>query len=117
MAGAHYLVLIHAHPDKQEVLRQYERQADPIMRRHGGGFERVLRPIKGADDPDTPDEVHLLAFASAEGFAAFRADPDLLPLRALREEAVRRAVVIAAADVPLARYLAAGEAPPPAGRG
>lgn len=100
-----YLVLIWLHPGQSTALRDYERRAAAVMRRHGGAIERVLQPL-GAGDDDAPDEVHLLAFDSAAGFAAFRADPALAELLALRDAAVSAARIYPLRDAPLAQYLA-----------
>ena len=106
----HYLILIFVHPGKLDVLRQYERHAARLMERHGGKFERVFRPqtqtISGVENGEVPDEIHLLSFATPDGFQAFRADPDLNPFNALRDEAVRRAIVLPVTDYPLTTYFA-----------
>jgi hypothetical protein len=104
-----YLVSIGVHPGQEATLREYERHAVRVMRRHGGDFERVLRPAGPAGGG--PDEVHLLAFATPDGFARFRADPELERYRPLRDAAVRQVSVVALTDVPLAEYLGDGASP------
>ena len=100
-AATTYLVLIYLRPGQHEALRAYEREARPITARHSGRFELVLRPEAAAEGPD---EVHLLHFDRPDGFEAFRADPDLQRLAALRDAAVERAVVIAAEEIPVDAY-------------
>ena len=89
-------------------LRRYEQQAAPVMERHGGRFVQVLRPLR-AEAGDGPDEVHLLAFESEQGFAAFRADPELQAARQLRDAAVKRASVLPLHAIALEEYLAPPE--------
>lgn len=104
-----YLALVYLHPGRREALRRYESLARPIFRRHGGAFERILRPLpEGADrdagDADAPDEIHLLRFETPDGLAAVRGDPEMAALVPLRQQAVRRALLLAVEDVPLERY-------------
>ena len=53
-----------------ESFRAYEDAVLPLLARHGGELQRRLRTADGAT------EIHVVRFASAEGFAAFRSDPD-----------------------------------------
>jgi hypothetical protein len=101
-----YLVSISVHPGRLATLREYERHAVPIMRRHGGDLQRVLRPV--GPRTDGPDEVHLLTFDSPGGLARFRADPELERYRPLREAAVRAVAMLDLVDVPLGDYLGVG---------
>ncbi len=106
-----YLALVYLKPGQQERLRQYERHALPVFQRHGGAFERIWRPVAeaaSAADPDTPDEIHLLRFESAAGLEAVRADPDMRALRPLRDEIVRKALLLRIEDVSPDRYFAGG---------
>lgn len=41
---ARYLALIYLNPGQRDRLRQYESQALPVIRRHGGAFERIWSP-------------------------------------------------------------------------
>jgi hypothetical protein len=101
-----YLVLIWLNPDQAAQLRAYERMAAPIMRAHGGELERVFQAA-APDRPDgAPDEVHLLRFASPEGFARFRADPALQSAVPLREAAVRAVQLIPLREQDVGEYLA-----------
>lgn len=99
----YYLILIFLNPGKHEVLRQYEKEAVHLMARHGGRFEHVFQP-QSAPESEIPDEVHLLNFDTDDGFQAFRADPDLNQFKGLREEAVRKAIVLPMTDYPLSDY-------------
>jgi hypothetical protein len=106
-----YLALVYLHPGQREALRHYESLVRPIFHRHGGGFDRILRPLAdGADhdagDVDTPDEIHLLRFETPDGLAAVRGDPEMVALVPLRGRAVRKALLLPVEDVPLDRYFA-----------
>lgn len=99
----YYLVSIFIHPGMGGVLKQYERHAVQVMRRHGGQFLHVLQPVEPATN-ELPDEIHLLAFTSATGFAAFQHDPELQQYGHLREAAVHHVDVTVFRAVPLAEY-------------
>ena len=109
-SGALYLALVYLNPGQREALRRYENQALPVFRRHGGRVERILSPVPGPAgdpperDPEIPDEVHLLRFDTPDGLDAVRRDPEMVALLPLRNEVVRRAVLVAVEDVPLDRY-------------
>lgn len=105
MSGrVYYLVLISVRSGQGEMLREYERHARPIMRRHGGDFERVLKPLAGGARDNGPHEVHLLRFDSGSGFDAFRNDPDLQPYLTLRDAAVEKAELLTLTDIALPEY-------------
>jgi uncharacterized protein (DUF1330 family) len=67
-------------------FRRYEHAAAAIMARHGGAIERAL--VLDDGHPDEVGELHIVRFADAAGWAAYRADPELAALVALREAAV-----------------------------
>ena len=50
-------------------FQRYEDAVLPLLAEHGGRLERRLRGAVGEV------EVHVVSFASADGFAAYRADP------------------------------------------
>ena len=104
--AARYLALIYLLPGQRDALRRYEALARPVFHRHGGGFERILRPAGAAADPEAPDEIHLLRFDREDGLEAARRDPEMQALAGLRGTIVRKAVLLRVADVPLARYFA-----------
>ena len=103
--GARYLVLIYLHPGQRDALRRYERLARPVFHRHGGEFERILRPTPTAGaDLEAPDEIHLLRFDSPDGLDAVRRDPEMVALVPLREATVPQARLLRVEDVPLEGY-------------
>ncbi len=107
-----YLALIYLKPDQRDRLRHYEHQVLPVFRRHGGAFERIWSPAPpdggAAPAPETPDEIHLLRFETEAGLEAVRRDPEIQALVPLREEIVRKALLLRIEDVPLRAYFASG---------
>jgi len=93
------LVQLFIHPGRATELRRFETEAARIMRRHGGRIDRVIRPTDPARGDALPHEIHLVSFASAAGFEAYRADPELLALAPLRESAIARTEVTVGTDV------------------
>lgn len=57
-------------PEGVGDFQAYEDAVLPLLARHGGRLERRLRNAEGTA------EVHIVSFATAEGFEAFRADPE-----------------------------------------
>src|SRR4051794_25292084 len=70
-----------------EAFRAFEARAAPIMAKHGGAIERAIF-VPPAAEGDPAREVHIVAFPSAEAFAAYRADAELVALAPLRAESV-----------------------------
>ena len=103
-----YLALIYLKPGQRDRLRQYENRVLPVFRRHGGAFERIWSPAppdsEGAPDPEAPDEIHLLRFESEAGLEAVRRDPEMQALVPLRQQVVRKALLLRIEDVPLGTY-------------
>jgi hypothetical protein len=56
--------------------RRYEDEVLAFLPRHGGSLEKRMRAT------DAPTEVHVIRFASRDGYESFMADPER---RALRE--------------------------------
>jgi uncharacterized protein (DUF1330 family) len=104
----HLLVSIFLKPGKGDILRAYEQQARRVMNKHGGDFERIMRPLPNRPALESPDEVHLLRFPSESAFAAFRHDPELAQHLPLREAAVERFVVLFLEDIALSEYFGHG---------
>jgi hypothetical protein len=69
-----------------DAFRRFETAAAAIMATHGGAIERVIVEDTGAGD--TLREAHVVTFPSAEAWAAYRTDPALVALAALRAEAI-----------------------------
>ena len=64
-------------PGAEAAFQQYESLVLPLLARHGGRLERRLR----TDDALT--EVHVVAFASQDGYASYLADQERQAHRAL----------------------------------
>jgi hypothetical protein len=92
------VVQLFVRPGRAAEFHRFETEAARIMRRHGGRIDRVIRPTGPAPADALPHEVHLVSFASAAGFEAYRADPELKALGALRESAISRTEVLVGAD-------------------
>jgi hypothetical protein len=92
------LVQLFVRPGRATEFRRFETEAARIMRRHGGRIDRVIRPTGPALPDALPYEIHLVSFASAAGFEAYRADPELRALTALRESAIVRTDVTVGTD-------------------
>jgi hypothetical protein len=68
------LVLVARIPaDGVERFRRYEDAVLPLLAEHGARLERRLRGPSAGGEAEV--EVHIVSFASADGFAAYRADP------------------------------------------
>jgi GNAT superfamily N-acetyltransferase len=63
------VVVIDIPPEHVEAAQRYESEVLPLLADHGGRLERRLRT------GDSAAEVHLLSFASREGYDAYLADP------------------------------------------
>ncbi len=103
-----YLALIYLKSGQRDRLRHYENQVLPVFRRHGGAFERIWSPAPADDsatpDPEAPDEIHLLRFETEAGLEAVRRDPEMQALVPLRQELLRKALLLRVEDVPLGTY-------------
>ncbi|GGM05551.1 hypothetical protein ACFFX1_26580 [Dactylosporangium sucinum] len=80
-------------PGEAEAGRRYEDAVLAHLGRHGGVLERRTRSADGAT------EVHLIRFASRDGYESFLADPDRLALRETLGPAAPTTRVIEVRDV------------------
>jgi hypothetical protein len=84
------VVSLFVHPGREGEFHRFETEAARIMRRHGGRIDRVIRPTGPPPEASRPHEIHVVTFASAAAFEAYRADPELRVLGPLRESAIAR---------------------------
>ena len=70
------VALVELTADAVEAGQRYEDQVLALLGRHGGRLERRLRTGDGRT------EVHVIRFASREGYEGFLADPERIALRA-----------------------------------
>lgn len=80
-----------------DAFRAYEHAAAKIMARHGGAIERALVVDDGGD---TLRELHVVRFASAEGFARYQQDPEHAALAEDRARCVLHTEVLRASEGP-----------------
>jgi hypothetical protein len=81
-------------PGQLDAFRRFEEQAARVMARHGGGVERAVF-VPG----EPPREVHVLRFPSADAFAAYRADAELVTLASERAACIAATEVLVGEDV------------------
>ena len=87
------------HPGRETEFHEFEMNAARIMKKYGGEVERVIRPLmSGATEP-LPHEIHIVAFPSHAQFEAYRGDPELASLTALRQTAIARTDIIFGEDL------------------
>ena len=68
-------------PGAETAFQRYEALVLPLLARHGGRLERRLRT------DDALCEVHIVAFASREGYTSYLADEERQSHRALLDGA------------------------------
>ena len=88
--GLVLVVALHVHRGREAEFRRYEAAAARIMSRHGGAIERVIRPVAAPEGQPLPQEIHVVSFPGRAAFEAYRADPELAGLAALRQSAIAR---------------------------
>ena len=77
-------------------FQAYESAVLPLLPRHGGRLDRRLRTA------DALTEVHVVSFASQEGFASYLADPERQSHRRLLDGLDVSQRVLRVDDVPVA---------------
>jgi len=91
-----YVLVARIPPAGVEAFRRYEAAVLPLLAEHGGRLARRLRTGDGAV------EIHLVEFASAGAFDAYRADPRRAEHAPLLETSGARMELLAVEDVPTA---------------
>ena len=86
-------------PGQAAEFDRFETAAASIMVRRGGSIARRMG-VAGKHGSDEPDEVHVVTFPSRAAYEAYRADPALSSLSALRAKAVLRTVIWEGVDLP-----------------
>jgi len=66
-----------------DAFRRFEQRAAEIMTRHGGALEHAYT-IQG----EPLRELHVVRFPDGGAFAEYQADPDLVAMRELRNQAI-----------------------------
>jgi antibiotic biosynthesis monooxygenase (ABM) superfamily enzyme len=85
-----------------DAFLAYEAAVLPLLAGHGGALERRLRRVEAGGDVV---EVHVVRFASAAGFAAYRADPARQEQGALLAASEARVEVLELEEAPVADLL------------
>ena len=86
-------------PGREEEFESFESSAFSIIARYRGSLVRRLALRDGLGS-DVPNELHLVTFPSRDAYEAYRADPELTSLAALRARAVLRTVIWEGVDLP-----------------
>jgi uncharacterized protein (DUF1330 family) len=94
----HILAMLHAGAGGVKSLRAYERKVMPILEEHGGKLLSAFTP-QGHDQPECPDEVHLLEFPSDEAFQSYLSDERVTGLSEMRGVAIAKAVVYVSKEI------------------
>jgi hypothetical protein len=80
--------------DKVAAFEDFEKRLSKLLARHGGRIEYAIRPVSAATDVNTPFEIHIVSFAEQEGYAQYRADPEVQMLRSEREKIIAKTTVV-----------------------
>jgi hypothetical protein len=91
-----YVLVARIPPAGVEAFQRYEAAVLPLLGKHDGRLARRLRTGDGEV------EVHVVEFASAAAFDAYRADPRRTEHAALLEASGARLELLAVDDVPTA---------------
>ena len=87
-------VLIYLKEGQESLFHDYERQAAKVMMRHNGRFEQIIKPNIVNGDLPLPDEIHVLSFATPDGFSSYRQDPASQALAPMRLASVEKAIFL-----------------------
>lgn len=92
------LVLLYQRNSDKKAFRAFEKEAIAIIRDHGGKLITAFVPDK-TDDPETPDEIHLIQFPEKPAFHAYQADPRTMALSSQRAQVIARTVVYSSSEL------------------
>jgi hypothetical protein len=96
--------LVYLNAGKAAAFEAFEDVALPLMSKYGGQVLLRLRPHANCvlqAGIDVPYEIHVVRFNSGADFEAYTRDPQRQQVMRLKDESVRRSILIAgAADVP-----------------
>ena len=87
--------LIYVQPGEEAAFLEFEDRVLPLLGAHGGELLLRLRPEGRVGGTwETPYELHIVGFLDDASLEAFIADPERTRWLALKERAIRSAVVI-----------------------
>jgi len=93
------VVVLTVRSDRVDDFRRFEAEAARIMARHGGAIERTVT-FDAEPAAETFRELHLVRFGSEDALEAYRADPELAALAALRAAAIVSTEIWTGSDGP-----------------
>jgi uncharacterized protein (DUF1330 family) len=88
-----------------EAFRRFERAAARIMAQHGGAIERAV-VLRADANATLLREIHIVTFPDDEAFEAYRSDPQLRDLVALRDACVVATEILVGEEGPSYRVTA-----------
>ena len=80
-------------------LREYEKKALGIFKRHGGEVMVASSPLRVPGQRDIPDEIQILRIPDRAGFDAFMADPERAGMAEERERVIRKTEVFLSGEI------------------
>lgn len=93
----HVLALLYHSQSDVETFRAFETKALSIVNTHGGKLVSAFVP-QNAQNPDKPDEIHLIEFPDQAAFDAYRNDPKTMALSSERDAIVSNTIVYTSAS-------------------
>lgn len=93
------LVILTILPGANGRFLDFERRAVGIMARYGGVVERII--IAEPSAIGEPRQVHLLRFPSAQAFASYQCDAELVSLGEMRSTAIAHTQVLLGREGPI----------------
>jgi hypothetical protein len=93
----HLTQLIYVHEGREATFGTFEDTVLPLLARHNGELLLRLRPQPGswiAGSVEMPYEIHVVRFDSEEDLARYSGDEDRRRVLPLKEESVRKVVLI-----------------------
>ena len=92
-------VTLFVHEGCEREFRAFEEDALGVVVKRGGQLVRAMNLAPHAEGLARPYEFHLLAFASAAAFNAYKQSPDALALAPRRSAVIARTDVITGTDI------------------
>lgn len=91
------VVTLEVRREAANEFRAYETESARIMAAYGGRIERAIEVESGAA-AKTFREIHIVTFPDAAAFEAYRRDPELTGLAAMRHRAVVSTEIVRGRD-------------------
>lgn len=93
----YYTQIIFVKEGKQNVFNDFEGYVLPLLNRHNGELLYRIRPDKTsviATSWGYPYEIHLVSFPTRKDFESYRDDQERLQYMHLKEESIKKALLI-----------------------